>query len=154
MSNLSTYIPMKREEILPEKKVWKRREMAVMTPLAAVVCGLYMTGLNHLEIAKRVKKTPALVSWILQSKLAEQECERLKGILDRNFLTLQAKFNRVIDEALEHPDPSIALAGANLWAKAAGKFQSNSTNIVINNQIAPVDLSAYRKEVRVDKISK
>jgi hypothetical protein len=45
----------------------------------------------------------------------------VRGDLENKF---QAQFEQVInviEEALKHPEPSIALAGANLWLRSARK---------------------------------
>lgn len=46
----------------------------------------------------------------------------LEGELDNQFKGLYTKVIRTLEAALDCADASVALAGANLWLKAQGKF--------------------------------
>lgn len=79
-------------------------------------------GKSPSEAALEVGLTPCRISQILTSPLGQQYMEQLETELDQEFKHLYKKVVRVIGDAMDCSDASIALAGANLWLKAHGKF--------------------------------
>lgn len=56
-------------------------------------------------------------SQILNSPQGQAVVSSVKGELDFKYQALYSKFIAVVDEAMSHPEPSVALAGASLFAK-------------------------------------
>lgn len=115
-----------------------------LSPKAYLICKYYMLTWSPDRISKELKCNADYVRHVLRSEPGKALIEEFKKDLDSDFLALQKKFNRVVEDSMDHPDPTIALSGANLWAKAAGKFdKGNQVNVQVN--ISPVDLTPYRR---------
>jgi hypothetical protein len=61
--------------------------------------------------------TASHMSAMLNSPAGQTIVERVKGELDFKYQSLYTKFIDVVSDAMSHPEPSVALAGANLFAK-------------------------------------
>lgn len=54
---------------------------------------------------------------VLNSPEGQKVVARVRGELDFKYQALYTKFIRVVEDAMDHPEPAVALAGANLFAK-------------------------------------
>lgn len=80
---------------------------------------MYSLGkLASLEAASAVAGISKVrFSVLLNSPAGQAVVERVRKELDFRYQALQKKFIDVVEQALDHPDPAVALAGASLFAK-------------------------------------
>jgi len=96
--------------------------MKRLTNTHIVALRLYSLGQSPPKIAEQVNLSPTRIQTLLKEPLAVDYLKSLEGALDVQFKGLYTKVIKVIGDALDCADASIALAGANLWMKAHGKF--------------------------------
>lgn len=80
---------------------------------------LYATGqVDTIEAAAKLGKCSATyLSEILNTPAGQGLVNKIQGELDFKYQTLYSKFINIVGNAMDHPDPAVALAGANLFAK-------------------------------------
>ena len=83
---------------------------------------LYSLGKPISQISPEVNLSPARILQLTKDPLGVEYLKGLQGLVDDQFKGLYAKVVKVIESALDCTDASVALAGANLWMKAHGKF--------------------------------
>lgn len=95
------------------------RSPAYLKPKQEQAVVLYTLGkLTTLEEAAAwagIKKDRFSV--ILNSPAGQATVARVRGELDFKYQALYSKFIDVVSQALDHPNPQVALAGASLFAK-------------------------------------
>jgi hypothetical protein len=83
---------------------------------------LYSLGQSPSKIAEQVPLSANRIQQLTREPLGVEYLKSLEGYLDDQFKGLYAKVVKVIGDAMDCADASVALAGANLWMKAHGKF--------------------------------
>lgn len=91
-------------------KLTAKQELAIRM----LACGQVA---NEKAAAAVAKCSTQRFSQILNSHLGQQVVARVRGELDFRYQNLYNKFIDVVELAMDHADPSVALAGASLFAK-------------------------------------
>ena len=73
-------------------------------------------------VAEEMKMSLARIYGIMRSKLGQEYLATVEKEIDGEFKSLYADVVKVIRDGLRCADASVALASANLWMKAHGKF--------------------------------
>jgi predicted DNA-binding protein (UPF0251 family) len=94
----------------------------VVTPQMEYAIRLYATGkFSETQAAHHANVSMSRFNVVLNSPPGQAILTAVRGALEVEF---QAQFKKVIEvigDALDHQDPSIALAGANLWLRSCRK---------------------------------
>lgn len=99
------------EAVMPKGKISPKIEQAIR---------LYACGKgSQIDVAKACGVSVARLQTLLQSDEGIAIQRGIRNELEHKFQALFEKTINVLESALDHPDPSIALAGANLWLKSA-----------------------------------
>lgn len=87
-----------------------------------VALRLYSLGQPPSKISEQVHLSPSRICALVKDPMSVDYLKSLEGELDNQFKGLYTKVIRTLEAALDCADASVALAGANLWLKAQGKF--------------------------------
>lgn len=113
----SSYISRTSDRLLTPGTLEKRTRR--IHPAVDLALRTYYTTGRTLEECAAVNNVKvSLLRSMVNSTEGEALRAQVQGDLDRHFQSLYKKVIRVLDDALEHPEPSVALAGANLWLKS------------------------------------
>ena len=96
--------------------------MKRLTNTHIIALRLYSLGQTPLQISEQTKLSPQRICQIVRDPLGVKYLEEAEGLVSDQFKGLYTKVVKVIGDALDCADASVALAGANLWMKAHGKF--------------------------------
>jgi hypothetical protein len=112
-----THDPGPNPNNLPNYLVPKQRDR--LRPRIEMAIRLYATGqVDTIEAAAKLGKCSATyLSEILNTPAGQGLVNKIQGELDFKYQTLYSKFINIVGNAMDHPDPAVALAGANLFAK-------------------------------------
>ena len=81
---------------------------------------LYACGeLTKKEMGARLNIGDARTNTLIESRAGQDIIARVRGDLEFRFQAMFKKTLDVIEDGLNHPEPSIALASANMWLKNA-----------------------------------
>jgi hypothetical protein len=109
--NQRTGLPTKQSAEYQKTKLSPKMEQAVR---------LWAMGRGTQEtVAKATGVSKARLGQVIASDAGQAIYRETRGELEHKFQALFEKTINVLELALDHPDPSIALAGANLWLKSA-----------------------------------
>lgn len=95
-------------------KVTRPIKPRVEQALRMYACGMYKT--QH-EAAVAAGLKDGRFSIVINSDQGQKILNSVRGELDLRYQTLYNKFIDVVESALDHADPAVALAGASLFAK-------------------------------------
>lgn len=87
-----------------------------------VALRLFALGQPPSKISEQVHISRQVIDRVVKDPLGVEYLKSLEGELDNQFKGLYTKVIRTLEAALDCADASVALAGANLWLKAQGKF--------------------------------
>jgi len=90
-----------------------------ITPKLEQALVLYATGQvrDSKEAAKLARCSYSRFANLINTPRGQAVVERVRGELDFRYQALYKKFIDVVEEAMDHIEPSVALAGAALFAK-------------------------------------
>jgi hypothetical protein len=88
-------------------------------PLQEQALRLYATGVvSSIEAAAVVAKCSSVrLIQLINSPAGQAVVDSVKSELDFRYQSLYKKFIQVVGDAMDHPEPAVALAGASLFAK-------------------------------------
>jgi hypothetical protein len=112
-------VPSKRGAGFNAPTVSKAKNSVRLKPATEMAIRMYALGKYSTEQAMAASglTTKARWSMILNSPAGQACMTEVRGELEHKF---QAQFSKVIDvldQGLDHPEPSVALASASLWLK-------------------------------------
>lgn len=126
-----TYTPSGAMVIEPEEgRAAGPREPKSVSPgielgIRALASGQCKT---QVEAARLAGVHPNRFNQVLNSTEGQKVVNRVRGELDFEYQALYRKYINVVDMALDHPEPAVALAGAKLFAQTQ---IGTKTNVVL-----------------------
>jgi len=93
-----------------------------LSPKHKLILRLYACGLPVGEVASRAGRSETLVRRVVGREDAKEYLLSLESELDQQFKGLFEKVIKVVEKGLDSPELGVALASANLYLKAHGKY--------------------------------
>jgi hypothetical protein len=108
---------LRRQEIGQQAYVL---EVATLSPQQEIAMRMYATGqLSRKQLPEHLGVSSSRCTQLINSKAGQQCIAEVRGELEHRFQAQFEKVLDVIDDGLVHPEPSVALAAANMWMKNA-----------------------------------
>ena len=133
MSNILSYEkneveilpPLLEQSLAPIESIpLPPKKSAYNLPRNKAIANLFIVnGWSPHKIAEHYNVTVTTVWNVLKSPRVKEYIKELEGQIDEHFEKLFGKFVQTLSDAMDSPDPQIALAGAALYSKTAKRFQ-------------------------------
>lgn len=96
----------------------QRKTERPISPKMELALRLHVFGAKELKVAaEEAGVSYNGLSRVLRTDQGRKMIEHLRSLVDEEFKNRSLKVLGVLDVALDHADPKIALAGASLWMK-------------------------------------
>jgi len=106
-----------------------------LSPKVATAIRLYATGRYTIEeAAKACRMSHDRLSVALSDPRGQEIMRRVQAELDHRMQGLYEKVINTLEEGLDHPDASVALAAANLWLRTT-KGQKVEVNLTAEDVV-------------------
>ena len=90
----------------------------IINPKYEIGIRLWMTGIEMEEVSKRVGVATQTLYSFKCSPQGQELVQKIRSDMDEEFRNLQVKVNKILSEALDHPEVAISLTAVNIFLRA------------------------------------